>query len=191
MSRQKKECTVRRTLVCKLIMEAVCYLFPGKRCRKGKPQLVSVLKLTNTASKNNKGFTLLEMLLVLLIFISVAAMFPLFYQTIYQVDKEMRPESRAEWELFIIQLHKELGASHAWDPKQQKLFYEQEGISISVEKYQSSVRRRVNGSGHEVMLQGIKDIQFRWEEGSLVAEAAFLEGEKKRAYFFPLGEEQK
>ncbi|MGM7635546.1 competence type IV pilus minor pilin ComGF [Bacillus sp. Hm123] len=119
----------------------------------------------------------------------LAALFPMIYGTVYQVNEQLEPDRKSEWELFVIQLRKEMYRSQSWAPANNKLFYQQEGQKISIEQYQRSVRRRVNGMGHEMMLKEVESIQFYWADEALCAKVIFTNGEEEQAQFYSLLEE--
>ncbi|WP_191991725.1 competence type IV pilus minor pilin ComGF [Bacillus aerolatus] len=133
--------------------------------------------------KNNNGFTMVESLLVLLIFISVAALFPLVYGAVFRVEERLDPERRLEWELFALQLRKEMNMSHSIQPAADKLTFVHDTDTISIEKYNEGVRRRVGGRGHEMILQEISSVQFYWCGSALCVTAVFKNGEKEKAQF--------
>ncbi|MBM7650463.1 competence protein ComGF [Bacillus ectoiniformans] len=136
--------------------------------------------------KNNRGFTLLEALLVLLIFLSVAALFPMLFREIDQVNQQLQPERKAEWELFVVQLRRELGFSTDWSATEGKLTFSHETENVMIEKYQQHLRRRVNGTGHELILLNIQSVRFFWEGKVLIMQAEFMNGEKEEASFLPM-----
>ncbi|WP_197090970.1 competence type IV pilus minor pilin ComGF [Bacillus sp. FJAT-27231] len=154
-------------------------IFPGKRRR--QPLALKyrdkLLVLTN-----NNGFTMVESLFVLMIFISMAALFPLIYGTVYRVEEQLDPERRTEWELFVLQLRKELYMSHSLKITDEQITFIQEGEVVSIEKYKEGIRRRVGGRGHEMILQEVSSVQFYPCDSSLCTRAVFKNGEKERAY---------
>ncbi|WP_198508040.1 competence type IV pilus minor pilin ComGF [Bacillus sp. FJAT-42315] len=138
---------------------------------------------------SNKGFTLVESLLILMVFMMLAALFPMIYGTVYHVNEQLEPGRKSEWELFVIQLRKEMYNAQSWTPANDKLFYHQAGQKISIEQYQQSVRRRINGMGHEIMLKEVESIQFYWANETLCAKVVFTNGEEEQAQFYSLLEE--
>lgn len=139
--------------------------------------------------RNSKGFTLLESLLVFTVFIICSASLPLLYEGARQAFDLGEIEKNAEWELFIIQLRDELHASKNWHLYGGKLQYfslgENDSI-ISVSKYEDKIRRQINGQGHEIMLQNVKDAFFSIKGGKLYIHVFFTNGEKEGASISPL-----
>ena len=124
---------------------------------------------------------MIESLFVLMIFISIAALFPLIYGTIYRVEEHLNPEKRTEWELFVLQLRKELYMAHSLKITEEQLTFVQGAEVVSIERYKEGVRRRVGGRGHEMILQEISFMRFYPCGSSLCARAIFKNGEKERA----------
>ncbi|WP_203361768.1 competence type IV pilus minor pilin ComGF [Bacillus sp. REN10] len=131
---------------------------------------------------------MIESLLILLVFMTLATLFPMIYGTVYRVNEQLEPGRKSEWELFVIQLRKEMYASQLWTPANDKLSYQHEGQKISIEKYKKGVRRRVNGMGHEMILQQVESIQFYWESQTLCVKVIFTNGEEEQAQFYALPE---
>ncbi len=66
-----------------------------------------------------------------------------------------------EWELFIIQLHKEMKNSDDWTVnKDSLLFTNKQGQLISISKYNQLIRRQVFDRGHEILLMKIRALKF-------------------------------
>jgi len=65
-----------------------------------------------------------------------------------------------EWEIFAQQLKKEVRMSQSIHIDQNKLFLYENGETVQYEWYSNKIRRRVNVSGHEVVLQGVEMVQF-------------------------------
>ncbi|WP_157796237.1 competence type IV pilus minor pilin ComGF [Bacillus xiapuensis] len=124
---------------------------------------------------------MVEALLVLMVFISVAALFPMLYGAVGRVDEQLQPGRKAEWELFVLELRKELSRSHSWLPDEDKLSFMDNGRLISIEKYGEGVRRRVNGKGHEMVLLEIQAIRFYWDDSTMCVAALFHNGEREEA----------
>jgi competence protein ComGF len=118
--------------------------------------------------RKNDGFTMIEMLFSLLILMTtslfVLQIFSIIHTQMGSVDK-LHPK---EWEVFTMQMKQEVRSSKAQDVMGNKLYLmlSDEQLS-SFEQYEDKVRRRVNGMGHEVILQNIS--KFRVEkDGSVI-----------------------
>ncbi|MDQ0213855.1 competence protein ComGF [Oikeobacillus pervagus] len=135
--------------------------------------------------RNNNGFTFIESLLVLSIFLGVTSLFPLVYQSFYEAEHHFHPLKKTEWELFLIQLRKELHTSQSWSSHNGRLSYFNGDREIWIEKYQTSLRRRVDRKGHEIILQNVQEIHFSWHNNVLQLEVIFLNGDQEVAKFHP------
>lgn len=135
------------------------------------------------ALRNSKGFTMVEALFVLLIFVSMAALFPLIYGVLYRTEEQLDPERRSEWELFVLQLRKEIYLSHSLNIQEDRITFIQGKDQITIEKYKESIRRRVGGRGHEIILQEIDSLTFYPCDSLLCTDAVFTNGEQDKAQF--------
>lgn len=136
--------------------------------------------------KNDNGFTFIETLLAFTVFLGIASLFPLFYQSLYEFDQTLQQGNKDEWDLFLIQLRRELQSSSLWKPDESRLTFSNAEGTVMIEKYQSVLRRRVNQTGHEVMLQNVASAHFYWKEGCLQLDVQFKDGDSRKARFFPL-----
>jgi competence protein ComGF len=108
----------------------------------------------------NSGFTLAEALLGLAAFCLLAALLPLSFQVFSKVDQGNSRLQTMQWEVFSNQIKKEIRMSQKINPQVNKLFLTRETDSILYEKFGTNVRRRVNMTGNEILLQNVKNIQF-------------------------------
>lgn len=107
--------------------------------------------------KSNKAFTLIEVLFSLTIF-SIIVFFigPVFHITMEH--KESRADLQAmEWAVFCSQFKKEVRNSTKAEVLSGTLHLTKETETVQYEKYQNSLRRRVNSSGHEILLQNVSE----------------------------------
>lgn len=66
-----------------------------------------------------------------------------------------------EWELFTVQLHRELkDATDIQVKNEQLLFKNKLGEIVTVQQYKNLIRRQVNGKGHEIYLFRVKDFEL-------------------------------
>lgn len=81
-----------------------------------------------------------------------------FLLTHSQHENDLKP---FEWELFIIQLHRELKeANNISAHKSEVTFTNKQGQLVSINHYQNVIRRQVIGKGHEVYLLKVKKVDF-------------------------------
>ncbi|MFJ7510038.1 competence type IV pilus minor pilin ComGF [Peribacillus simplex] len=117
--------------------------------------------------RKNDGFTMIEMLFSLMILMTtslfVLQLFSIINTQMGSVDK-LHPK---EWEVFTMQMKQEVRSSKVQDVMENKLYLLTGEQLSSFEQYEDKVRRRVNGMGHEVILQNIS--KFRVEkDGSVI-----------------------
>jgi competence protein ComGF len=109
---------------------------------------------------NNKGFTLVEMILAFSIFLIIVSFIPISISMLYQnglVDERLQ---KMEWEVFIAQVKKEVRISDRINVDNNKLYLAKDGQTIVYESYGSNIRRKVDLKGHEIMLQNVKTVTF-------------------------------
>lgn len=140
-----------------------------KRTGKKKEFVTFILK--------SNGFTLAEMLFSFSIFIIIASLLPLSLRFLADGEASEKRLRRMEWEIFSAQLKKEVHMSGNIAVDEGRLTLADSGESVSFEKYGSNLRRRVNGKGHEVVLQNIQAASFSFQGNSLLVEAQSLSGE--------------
>lgn len=117
--------------------------------------------------RKNDGFTMIELLFSLLILMTtslfVLQLFSIIHTQIRPVDK-LHPK---EWEVFTMQMKQEVRSSKAQDVMGNKLYLLSGEQLSSLEQYEDKVRRRVDGMGHEVILQNISEFQVN-KDGSVI-----------------------
>lgn len=111
--------------------------------------------------KKEDGYTLLEMLLSFSLFFMMMSFVPVIIKMTKDYQQIVVSLSTQEWELFLQQLTFEVREGKQIEPGYQKLkFMNDDNQTIIYEKYGKNIRRRVNGTGHEVLLQNVSSIQF-------------------------------
>jgi competence protein ComGF len=119
-----------------------------------------------------KGFTLLEALLTLSIVLIIVSLLPLFIQ-VFQHDIQKKGGLHMfEWEIFVQQAQMELREANKVEVHNNRLLFTgKEGESILYEKKNGKLRRRVDGYGHETLLQHIRTITFSAIERGIIIKA--------------------
>ncbi|WP_336866359.1 competence type IV pilus minor pilin ComGF [Peribacillus frigoritolerans] len=117
--------------------------------------------------QKNDGFTMIELLFSLLILMTtslfVLQLFSIIHTQMRSVDK-LHPK---EWEVFTMQMKQEVRSSKAQDIMGNKLYLLSGEQLSSLEQYEDKVRRRVDGMGHEVILQNISEFRVD-KDGSVI-----------------------
>lgn len=110
---------------------------------------------------------MIELLFSLLILMTtslfVLQLFSIIHTQMRSVDK-LHPK---EWEVFTMQMKQEVRSSKAQDVMGNKLYLLSGEQLSSLEEYEDKVRRRVDGMGHEVILQNISEFRVD-KDGSVI-----------------------
>ncbi|WP_139892537.1 competence type IV pilus minor pilin ComGF [Bacillus sp. D386] len=125
------------------------------------------------------GFTLVEILFALGLFslLSVFMTSALASITDWHV-KDTNTNTRMEWNIFIRQLEREFQKTKDFGvPKSNVLLLDKSGEEITYEVYNNMVRRRVDGAGHEMVLQDIKSFHVKKEGESLIISVTLINGD--------------
>lgn len=123
------------------------------------------MKIENMRKKvfvniGNKGFTLTEALLGLVAFCMIATLTPVAYQLLHRVDHINVSLQEMQWEVFSSQIKKEIRMSQLIDAQSNRLLLTKDSDTILYELSGTNVRRRLNFTGNETLLQNIKSIRF-------------------------------
>jgi competence protein ComGF len=138
----------------------------------------------------NHGFTLLEMLMVLLVVLLVISFLPLLLDVHWLKEDPVNRFNRLEWQVFLQQLKNEIRESKQLESSGQILYvYKPTGERVSFEKYGQLIRRRVNSQGNEIVLQSLSDVQYELTNNGVRIIVITTEGERYEAFvtsFFPI-----
>lgn len=122
--------------------------------------LLLIIKQKNAVYRNERAFTLVEALLALSIFSTIVFfMTPMFQVLLRNIDGKSNIQG-FEWEVFCSQVKKEIRMSSRADSISGRLYLTKEPDTIVYEKYGSNIRRRVNSTGHEIILQNVAEVTF-------------------------------
>lgn len=152
-----------------------------------------MIRNNNVFSKriNEKGFSLIECILSLLILSTILCFFPLLIKAYERIDHAISTEKDFEWNLFLMELRKELRTSNGWEVTKNGLYLKSGQEIVVYEKYNNLIRRRVDGKGHEVVLQKIKQINFSSNKNEIILHVQFTNNHTREAHlFFPLRENE-
>ncbi|MFJ5757996.1 competence type IV pilus minor pilin ComGF [Neobacillus sp. NPDC093182] len=110
--------------------------------------------------RNEKAFTLLEVLFAFSIFMTIVFfMVPVLHIVLDNKDSNGRLQEM-EWDVFCSQIKKEIRISSKAEVVSGRLVLTNNNETITYEKYGSNLRRRVNSSGHETLLQNVSSVTF-------------------------------
>ncbi|ASV69024.1 competence type IV pilus minor pilin ComGF [Cytobacillus sp. FSL W7-1323] len=120
-------------------------------------------------SIKSNGFTLIEALITLACFLIIVSFMPLVFKVISVNENIDERKQKIEWLVFIQQLKKEVRVAEKISlDNRGELILLIDNQSISYEKYGDKLRRRVNGAGHEVVLQKLQSVQFEVKEDNML-----------------------
>ncbi|MBT2677525.1 prepilin-type N-terminal cleavage/methylation domain-containing protein [Bacillus sp. ISL-35] len=139
------------------------------------------MKATSNSRKsvpqlNELGFTMLEMLISLLVFLMIASMLPLGFRIILDDSVTEKGIRRMEWDVFSSQVKKEVRTAEQLTVQPDKLLMKVNGHFILYEKYASSMRRKVDYQGHEILMQNLSSFTFEVIADGVMIKAVGLDG---------------
>lgn len=118
------------------------------------------VKLKFAAYWNSRAFTLIEVLLALTIFTTISFfMTPIFKLILDQTENHVKLQAM-EWEVFSGQFKKEIQLTTNARVESGQLLLTKETETVIYEKYNSNLRRQVNKTGHEIVLQNVSNYSF-------------------------------
>ncbi|MEW4226846.1 competence type IV pilus minor pilin ComGF [Priestia megaterium] len=119
--------------------------------------------------KSEKGFTLVEMLVSFALFLIIVSLFPIIIPLAKQTYNPDFSMNEMEWEIFVNQLAMEYREAKEVRIHATTLTLKMENNQIiTYERYEDKIRRRVDESGHEVVLQHIKNIMYEQQKERLL-----------------------
>ncbi|PGM52652.1 competence type IV pilus minor pilin ComGF [Bacillus sp. AFS053548] len=111
--------------------------------------------------QNEKGFTLLETLFSLVLFLMIISISTSSIKSFVKRNYSNESVNRLELDNFIKEVQKEANKSISFTVHSDLLLFEEfNQVTISYRKYATIIRRQRLGLGHEIVLQNIRDIKF-------------------------------
>ncbi|MEH7452206.1 competence type IV pilus minor pilin ComGF [Gottfriedia acidiceleris] len=111
--------------------------------------------------QNEKGFTLLETLFSLVLFLMIISISTSSIKSFVKRNYSYESVNRLELDNFIKEVQKEANKSISFTVHSDLLLFEEfNQVTISYRKYATIIRRQRLGLGHEIVLQNIRDIKF-------------------------------
>lgn len=140
---------------------------------------------------NDKGYTLLESLFQLVVFVIFSHIFVLIMLWITEMKSTVLANEHTKWELFVYDANMyfvDVTSFEVNDTHSKITFQTPDGL-YSIERYQNIIRKQVENHGHEPLLIGIKSGRFYYENEELTIVVEFPNGIKKeRTYYVPIVE---
>jgi competence protein ComGF len=113
--------------------------------------------------KNKKGFSLIEAMISLFIFVVVVTLYSTIAHYWMLASHQVNTFSYEEFVFFTNHLQAEFRESEVYwvDENEEKLYIVRplDNQIVHYEKYKNTVRRQVRGMGHEVFLQRVTDFR--------------------------------
>ncbi|RSD27482.1 competence protein comGF [Mesobacillus subterraneus] len=120
-----------------------------------------IYKPKDVQTRNERGFTMLEMVISLAFFMIIVSMLPIGFSLLLNNSAAELGIRQMEWEVFSSQVKKEIRTAEQIMVQPDKLLLTVNGQTVLYEKYGSGIRRRVNYQGHEILVQSILTCSFQ------------------------------
>lgn len=135
---------------------------------------------------NEKAFTLLEVLFAFSIFTIIIFFITPVFQIILN-NKGSQAELQAmEWQIFCNQIKKEIRLSNRAEVISGRLILTKDTETVQYEKYGSNLRRRVNSTGHEIILQNVSQFSFTILNNAVKVIVTDILGKEYSVTIYPL-----
>lgn len=109
---------------------------------------------------SNQGFTLVETLFALSVFSVIVFFLSPLFQIMLRDDDLNANLQQMEWDVFCSEIKFELHSSTSIISTGDHLVFTTSLGTVTFEKYNDSLRRQVNGTGHEILLQNVDKVSF-------------------------------
>lgn len=119
--------------------------------------------------RKNEGFTLLEVLVSFSVILILTAFFPILLKNLSLLTEKGNGIHPLELEVFIQQATREVRTAKRVSVEGNAMVINnQVDQRVTYEYFQKNIRRRVNGSGHELLLHGVESISFKEEKNGAI-----------------------
>ncbi|WP_341299669.1 competence type IV pilus minor pilin ComGF [Lysinibacillus sp. FSL H8-0500] len=134
---------------------------------------------------NENGYTLLEALFQLMVFVLVSHLFVLIMVWFADMTSTMLTDEQSEWELFVYDLNRYLHEVSTFSIRDdhKRITFQRGEIVYHIDCYRNLIREQVNG-GHVPMLNGVDACQFRYIDNMLTVAVKFPSGMQKERTFY-------
>ena len=133
---------------------------------------------------NEKGYSLVESIVHLLIFTMLIQLTVLFFYWQAPVEKAYQGDLLGEWELFSLEFQELLEKVTVVEEIKPTLFkfHTDRGI-ITIQQYQQMLRKVVDGTGHVPLLMNVKSSKFTVNDSELKIVVEMMDGVRKERTF--------
>ncbi|WP_297991007.1 competence type IV pilus minor pilin ComGF [Anoxybacillus sp.] len=133
--------------------------------------------------KREKGFTLIEVLMSLAAFFIILSLLVTLFHLASNHTIKHGKFHYFEWLVFIQQAKMEVRESKDVRIYGTAIQFDKwTGERVTYEKYGTLIRRRVNATGHEIMLQFIQHVRYEKEQGGIRIHVLTDKGDSYEAF---------
>lgn len=108
-----------------------------------------------------------------------------------ELNEKVKQNEEYEFFVFFEEIQRELYLANSVNVSTASFTLHLPTRSISYSKYNDYVRRRVNGTGHELVLQNVSSFDVMEVNGGLVCQVMFSNGKKVSKEWFTIHELEK
>ena len=132
---------------------------------------------------NNKGFTLLESIIALLVFALCFSLFSLAVKQVQSIHNVQQSDRQLEWHLFLNQFEFDLKENKLEEVTKEQVVFNQyiektAGTErVSYKRNSQKLIRQVSSQGYQPMLMKLRTLNFTLNGNFLVIQVEFMNGE--------------
>ncbi|MFJ8461919.1 competence type IV pilus minor pilin ComGF [Lysinibacillus xylanilyticus] len=137
---------------------------------------------------NERGYTLLEALFQLVVFVLIAHLVVFIMLWFAEMKTTVLSDEQSKWELFAYDLNMYLEdiSSFTIRKDRKRITFQAADTIHNIDCYSNIIRDQVKG-GHVPMLIGINKCQFKYEKNMLTVAVEFPSGiQKERTFYVPI-----
>ncbi|MEH7309262.1 competence type IV pilus minor pilin ComGF [Neobacillus drentensis] len=149
-------------------------------------KILSCLRSRSADCLSDHAFTLIEVLISFSIFTMIIFFMMPVFQIILTNNDTVATIQAMEWTIFSSQIKKEIRLSTRAEVISNRLILTKDTETIQYEKYGTNLRRRVNSTGHEILLQNVSQHSFAILNNAIKIDVTDLWGRKYSVTAFPL-----
>ncbi|MFZ7945380.1 MULTISPECIES: competence type IV pilus minor pilin ComGF [Bacillaceae] len=135
---------------------------------------------------NERAFTLIEVLIAFSIFSTIIFFMSPIFQILLNTKSNDSNLQAMEWEVFSSQIKKEVRLASRADVSSGRLILTKGSEIIQIEVYGTNIRRRVNSTGHEIMLQNVSQSSFSVTNNVVKINVTDIRGKEYAITCYPL-----
>lgn len=132
---------------------------------------------------NNKGFTLLESIIALLVFALCFSLFSLAVKQVQSIHNVQQSDRQLEWHLFLNQFEFDLKENQLKEVTKEQVVFnqysEKTGVTekVSYKRKGQKIIRQVDSQGYQPMLMKLHTLNFKLNGKFLAIQVEFMNGE--------------